>query len=442
MRRALSAARCRVTITLLALGLVAMPLGAQAAPRADSTRQSTGRLLTYLDCQTMGCDRDFFITEIAFVNWTRDRADADIHVLVTALETGAGGLQYTVQFIGQRRFAGHADTLQTGVGADATSDDRRRALARTFKHALVRYAAATSAAAHLDVTYDAPATATTTTTARDPWNLWVYRIGSNGFFNGESQQSSANLYGNLNASRTTEQWKVSLGASVNYRQSNYTFSDSSKSVFIQRSSEANLRIVKSLTDHWSAGINASAGHAEYNNQDLYASARASIEYNWFPWKEATQHQFVAIYAIGPLYNRYIGETIYLRTRETLAQHQFILANTTKERWGSVDLSAGVSQYLHDLSKTNASLGGSFDVRITKGLSLNVGGSVSSVHDQLFLERGDLSVQDILTRQRALATSFSYFTFVGMSYTFGSIYNTIVNPRLDKLAGGSSFSFSF
>ena len=51
------------------------------------------------------------------------------------------------------------------------------------------------------------------------------------------------------------------------------------------------------------------------------------------------------------------------------------------------------------------------------------------------------MEDILTRQRQLATSFSYFTFVGLSYTFGSIYNTIVNPRLDKLTGGSSFFFS-
>jgi hypothetical protein len=60
------------------------------------------------------------------------------------------------------------------------------------------------------------------------------------------------------------------------------------------------------------------------------------------WKEATQHQFVAIYTIGPTYNGYIEQTIFLKTRETLPQHQFIFANTTKERWGSVDLSASVS----------------------------------------------------------------------------------------------------
>ena len=151
---------------------------------------------------------------------------------------------------------------------------------------------------------------------------------------------------------------------------------------------------------------------------------------------------MAIYAIGPSYNRYLEETIYFKIRETLAQHQFILANSTKERWGSVDVSANFLQYLHDASKTNASIGGSVNVRLTKGLSVNIGGSASSVHDQLFLARGDLTEGDILTRQRALATSFSYFSFVGLSYTFGSIYNTIVNPRLDKLTGGGGMSFFF
>ena len=274
------------------------------------------------------------------MSWTRDRADADIHVLVTALETGGGGLQYTLQFIGQRKCASHADTLVTSVSAVASAG---------------------------------------TSTVIDPWNLWVYRVSTNGFFNGESQSSSSNLSGNLSATRTTAEWKISIGANANYRQSNYTFNDTTPpSVFIQRSSGANVTVVKSITDHWSAGVSANVGHAEFNNQALTAGGRASIEYNFYKWKEATQHQF-------------------------------IIANTTKERWGSVDLSASVSQYLHD---------------------------------QIFLARGGLGVEDILTRQRQLATSFSYFTFVGLSYTFGSIYNTIVNPRLDKVGGGGmSFMFS-
>jgi len=32
------------------------------------------------------------------------------------------------------------------------------------------------------------------------------------------------------------------------------------------------------------------------------------------------------------------------------------------------------------------------------------------------------------RQRQLRTSYRYYLAVGISYTFGSIYNNVVNPR--------------
>ena len=430
------------TALALSVACVAGTLQAQSTPSAAPKAAADQKLRVYLDCQTMGCDRDFFLTEIAFVNWTRDRADADIHLLVTALETGSGGIQYSTQFIGQGRFATHADTIVTSIPPNTSDDDSRRSLARTFKLVLVRYATVTSAASHLNVTFDGPTDSAATKAINDPWNFWVYRVSGNGFFQGESQTSSANFSGNMNASRTTDKWKLSLGANYNYQQSNYKFDDGTSSLYIQRSASANFRLVKSLTDHWSAGVNANLGKSEYNNQDFYAGGRASVEYNFYKWKEATQHQFVAIYALGPSYNKYTAQTIYFKTSETLPQHQFILANTTKERWGSLDLSASFSQYLQDLSKTSASLSGSINVNVSKGFSINIGGSASSIHDQLYLAAGSLSQGDILTRQRALATSFSYFTFVGASFTFGSIYNTIVNPRLDKLFNGSNFSFSF
>lgn len=423
------------------LALPALRLPAQAAPGSRETPQQGASVRVYLDCQASGCAHDYFVTEIAFVEFTRDRVDADIHLLITQLSTGGGGTQYTLRIVGQRRFAGRVDTLLTGVGADATSDDRRRAVVRMSKLALVRYAAATPAAQQIDISYNAPVSAPNdgSKAKADPWNLWVYRINSNGSFNSESETKSGSISGSVTASRTTEQWKLSFGASFDYNQSSYSFADSTTSTFVQRSSSANLRIVRTLTGNWSAGLNANISHSEYNNQDLSTGAQASIEYNFFPWKEATHRQLVAIYAIGPTYNRYIAETIYLQTSETLAQHQFILAHTTTQPWGSVDVQASFSQYLHDLSKTNLSLGGGLNVRIAKGFSVNVFGSVSSVHDQLFLARGDLSVADILTRQRALATSFSFFGNVGFSYTFGSIFDTIVNPRLNRLSGSGSSS---
>ena len=57
------------------------------------------------------------------------------------------------------------------------------------------------------------------------------------------------------------------------------------------------------------------------------------------------------------------------------------------------------------------------------------GTASRVRNQVFLPSGGATDTDILLRRQALETSFTYFTDFSLSYTFGSIFNNIVNPRL-------------
>jgi len=67
-------------------------------------------------------------------------------------------------------------------------------------------------------------------------------------------------------------------------------------------------------------------------------------------------------------------------------------------------------------------------RIYKGLSVNFEVRANLIHDQLNLPKGDASEQDVYTRQIALKTGYSYSFQVGLSYSFGSIYNNVVNTR--------------
>ena len=75
-----------------------------------------------------------------------------------------------------------------------------------------------------------------------------------------------------------------------------------------------------------------------------------------------------------------------------------------------------------------------DVRLFKGFTFDMFGSVSRRRDQLSLRRGTASTEEILVRQRELATGYSYDIGFGLSYSFGSIYNNVVNPRF-RNAGG-------
>ena len=50
-------------------------------------------------------------------------------------------------------------------------------------------------------------------------------------------------------------------------------------------------------------------------------------------------------------------------------------------------------------------------------------------NQINLPKGEASVEDLLLRQRQISTSFQNRISMGISYTFGSIFNNIVNNRL-------------
>jgi hypothetical protein len=49
------------------------------------------------------------------------------------------------------------------------------------------------------------------------------------------------------------------------------------------------------------------------------------------------------------------------------------------------------------------------------------------------------VASILVRMRELATGYRYYFSVGVSYSFGSIFNNVVNPRFGS-SGGSMMSY--
>lgn len=51
----------------------------------------TAVLQVFLDCTDGGCHAEYLREELTFADYVRDRADADVHVLVTRAETGAGG---------------------------------------------------------------------------------------------------------------------------------------------------------------------------------------------------------------------------------------------------------------------------------------------------------------------------------------------------------------
>lgn len=414
-------------------------LAGAGAPGLTGQQPAYDRLRVFIDCGW--CDMDFLRTEITWVDHMRDRADAHVHVLVSRQIMGGGGARFTLEFIGLRHFAGRVDTLTWESGANDSQDVRRRGLARVITHGLVPFAARTGVAGRLNVTFapppgaavpGAPGAPGAMAQPHDPWNFWTFRIGMNGNSSGESRQGFDNLSGNITANRTTDDWKINLSINGSYNESRFEYTVGERHVrtkSIRRNYGANSLIVRSITPHLSVGVRASASTSTFGNTQLSLNLAPAIEYNIVPYAESTRRSFTIQYAPGMRYMDYREVTLYDQEEETRPVHTLQVNYTTRQTWGNINIGLNGSQYLHDRSKYNAGIGGSIDLRLFRGFSFNIGGNYSHVRDQLALPRRGLTEHEILLRQRALATNYSYFIFTGISYRFGSIFSNVVNPRM-------------
>ena len=419
---------------LLLTALTMNPILLTAQDQPDSLKKAQEEALRiFIDTPDYYIDFDYVRTEITFVNYVRDRADADLHILITTQMTGGGGREFTIAFIGLKKIEGNNNTLKHISRQTDTDDDIRRGLVKILKIGLMQYAAHTPVLDGLDVSYKKPEEKQAAAQAvEDPWNFWSFRTSLQGEFSGEKSYKYNYLSGSLSASRVTEEWKIRLSLYGSYNQSEYDYSDDFSYIDIQRSYELSSLAVKSLGKHWSVGGRSSAWHSTYSNYDMVLGIFPGIEYNIFPYTESTRKLLTFQYLIGVKHLDYHEETIYLKTSETLSSHSLTISYDIKQTWGSIETYLEGENYLNDFGKYHFQIYGSIEIRLFKGLSFNCFGYLTFLRDQVSLPRRGASLEEVLLRRRQLETSYDYYSSIGLSYTFGSIYNNIVNPHF----GGS------
>ena len=153
-----------------------------------------------------------------------------------------------------------------------------------------------------------------------------------------------------------------------------------------------------------------------------------IEFNVFPYSESSRRSLTLSYEAGIESFDYEQETIFGTTEETLGSQEVEVTFDVEQPWGDSRIRVRYNSYVNDLSKYSTSVFGNLSFRVVRGLSLNVSASTSLVRDQLYLAKEDLTDAEILIERRQLATDSRYRISFGFSYTFGSIFNNVVNPR--------------
>lgn len=413
------------------LGALLAAPSATTAQNVDSARaalDTTGALHLFLDCRAPGCDFNYLRTELTWVNYVRDRTDAHVHVIATALGTGSGGSEVKLAFIGGKQFIGVDNEVKYVTQRGASSDELRQELTRFLKLGLVHYALGTRSGGHLTVGYSVPENAAPVQPARDPWNFWVFSIGLNGSIGGESRSSGRSGSGSLYASRTTADWKFRANANGSTSRSSYLLDDTTTYIARSHSYSGGAVLVRSISDHLSFGGGFGMSSSTNNNLALALRVAPTVEFDFFKYDQYTRKRLVLSYSVGYDRYHYTDTTIYNRTRESRLDNQLSLSYASTQPWGGANAGISGSAYLSDLKQNRLSVSTSLSVRVARGLSVSYSLSYSRVRDQLSLAKATASDAEILLRLRQLATSYTYGGSFSLSYTFGSSFNNVVNPR--------------
>ena len=126
--------------------------------------------------------------------------------------------------------------------------------------------------------------------------------------------------------------------------------------------------------------------------------------------------------------RYQEETIFGRFRETRPSQALIVGHDVQQRWGSAEAELEAASFLDDLSQYRLEAEANVSLRLLRGLSLDVGVDASLIRDQIAILKRDATPEEVLLQLCALGTDYRYSAYLGVSYAFGSIFNSVVNPR--------------
>lgn len=392
-----------------------------------SLAQQTRQVDIFLDCES--CDHGFIKQEFNAVNYVRAQQDALVHLLITRQWTAGGGASYQLQFLGRNDFEGMNNELYFSSQPNQAPDEVRRGLLKIIQLGMVPYMARNGMdeflTLNIETSSDVPVNTTETS---DPWGHWIFEVNANGNMNLESLRQSYSLRMGVEADHVTEQWRIRMRGYSNYNHSTVMGDDE---VFTseRRNQSGWTSMAYSLGDHWSVGASMNYSQDSYRNLDHQLGLAPALEYSLFPYREAMQRELTVAYRVRGLYQDYNEETIYGKLSEGLAQQEIRLDLRMRQPWGQIFSGIEGSHYFHDSRRFRVSINSNIDLRLMRGLAFRISGNARLIRDQLSLPAGEFSLEDLLLQERQLATDYDLGVYAGISYSFGSMYNSIVNTRL-------------
>ena len=382
------------------------------------------KIKVFINCR---CDDDFLKQNTLFFDYVRDRTLSDIEIFVFEITNASGGRNYSFNYNGKNDFLNKQNEINVTVPQNISLNKARIILLDTYKLGMASFLSNTHYQSYIDVSFDKEIT-TSDPNNTDNWNNWVFEIYGSFHFENEKSINEEEYNLGLEVDRVTEMWRVRsdiemdrsikffLGGDQSYssERENFYFSGS---------------LVRSISNHFSTGFFSSYRHDTFRNLKSSINISPAIEYNFIPYKEVLTREVTLAYKLGYNIYNYIEETIYDFESQRMFNHSLTLNLRYREKWGNIYSYLVASQFLDLPEQNRLTLNSNIDLRIVRGLSLRISAYFRFIRDQINLPKGEASVEDLLLRQRQISTSFQNRISMGISYTFGSIFNNIVNNRL-------------
>ena len=380
----------------------------------------------FIDCN---CDKNFLRQEIKYVGHVRDQAQANIKLFIYDIANGSGGRTYNLEFEGIDDYKDIVGKLNYDTNANMTDDEVRKGLLKKVQSGLLQYVLQSDLADKITYTVNQEGLGELQEVDfTDPWNNWIFEVYGEAELDKESQRREFEYEVGFESDHVTE--KIRIRTDLQLNQATREFERNEETFTSERFRyAADGSIVASLSDHWSAGIFAGGRHDTFTNLDFRYYFQPAIEYNIFPYREVLRREIVFAYKIGYFHNDYIEPTIFNEISEGIFNHSLDVQVRYRQPWGNVYSRLRASTFLNDFSKNRVQLFGNFSVRLVKGLSVRFSGRFELIRDQINLPAGDASIEDVLLQQKQIATDFETGFRIGLSYTFGSAFNNIINTRL-------------
>ena len=388
---------------------------------------SPDRIKLFINCDR--CDMNFIRQEIAYIDHVRDQGLANVQLQINDVRNATGGRTFDMIFIGREEFSDMKQELEYTTSTTDTNDDVRRGLVHYIETGLLPYLLETGQLESIQVNLREGSSAKQDySTSVDRWNYWIFEVSGGGELEKESRRSGIDLNFGFEADRVTEEWRIRSDLRFGFNENEFT-SDEEVIVSSRKFLQLEGDVVNSLGPHWSAGLSGRARHNTFDNVEVGYRIGPALEYSIFPYREVVRRELTVAYRFNYINNDYIETTVFEKDRESLFSHSLSVLLRFRQPWGDIFSRLRASQFLNDLSKNRFTLNSFVNVRIFRGLSVRANVELALIRDQITLPGGDASLEDLLLRQRQIATDFETEFGLGISYTFGSAFSNIINTRL-------------